>query len=152
MRCLVLCLDPGGASTILGEDEGMMRFCLGLAVKIPDVCGTADCGLGVIDLAKQQAFPIKHLRNATTTSVSWGEDLVLDLILWKTKSTHRLSIMLNPQENRLHQQLKSLPPPSATSQSGQHTSPAQDTHHASMTSRFDHLSGEPVGMVFPFDG
>ncbi|KAG9067428.1 hypothetical protein KI688_012211 [Linnemannia hyalina] len=64
-------------------------------------------GLGAIDPAKQQqTFLIKHLRNATTTSVSWGKDIVLDLILWKTKSTHRLSFMLNPQENQLHQQLK----------------------------------------------
>lgn len=42
-------------------------------------------------------------------TVSWGKDIALDLIRWKTKSTHRLSIMLNPQENRLHQQLKYFP-------------------------------------------
>ncbi|KAH7034454.1 hypothetical protein BKA57DRAFT_540438 [Linnemannia elongata] len=69
-----------------------------------------DGGLGVIDPAKQQqAFLIKHLRNATSTPPSWGKDIVLDVIRWKTKSTHRLSFMLNPQENRLLQQLKHFP-------------------------------------------
>jgi hypothetical protein len=56
-------------------------------------------GLGVIDPFKQQqTFNIKHLCNATGTTASWRKDIVLDLLRWKTKSTHRLAFMLNPQE------------------------------------------------------
>jgi hypothetical protein len=67
-------------------------------------------GLGIIDPNIQQhAFFLKHLRNAASSSISWGKDIVLDLIMWKTKSSNRLAIMLAPQDGQYKMQLAGFP-------------------------------------------
>jgi hypothetical protein len=67
-------------------------------------------GLGVINPAiQQQAFLLKHLRNAISPNISWGKDIALDLISWKTKATHRLAFLLDPQDGRNFNLLKGYP-------------------------------------------
>lgn len=67
-------------------------------------------GLGVINPAtQQQVFLLKHLRNATSSNVSWGKDIILDLIFWKTKATHRLAFLLDPQDGRDYNLLRGYP-------------------------------------------
>lgn len=67
-------------------------------------------GLGVIDPGIQhQVFLLKHLRNAASSSTSWGKDVVLDLILWKTKASHRLAFLLAPQDGQYRSRLAGFP-------------------------------------------
>jgi len=67
-------------------------------------------GLGVIDPATQgQVFQLKHIRNALATNVSWGKDIILDIIQWRTKTSHRLAFLLAPVEGHYRSLLAGFP-------------------------------------------
>lgn len=67
-------------------------------------------GLGVIDPAIQgQVFQLKHIRNALATNISWGKDIILDIIRWKTKTSHRLAFLLAPVEGQYRSLLAGFP-------------------------------------------
>ncbi|KAH7032007.1 hypothetical protein BKA57DRAFT_523244 [Linnemannia elongata] len=67
-------------------------------------------GLGVVDPATQgQVFQLKHIRNALATNVSWGKDIILDIIQWKTKTSHLLAFLLAPVEGQYRSLLAGFP-------------------------------------------
>ncbi|KAK3839494.1 MAG: hypothetical protein JOS17DRAFT_812882 [Linnemannia elongata] len=67
-------------------------------------------GLGVIDPATQcQVFQLKHIRNALATNVSWGKDIILDIIQWRTKASHRLTFLLAPVDGHYRSLLAGFP-------------------------------------------
>ncbi|KAG0195519.1 hypothetical protein BGX33_003114, partial [Mortierella sp. NVP41] len=67
-------------------------------------------GLSIIDPGVQyQVFQLKHLRNAASTTVSWGKDIVLDLIQWRVASTHRLAFLLAPRDGLYRWKLTGFP-------------------------------------------
>ncbi|OAQ23033.1 hypothetical protein K457DRAFT_36828 [Linnemannia elongata AG-77] len=67
-------------------------------------------GLGVIDPAVQfQAFQLKHLRNAVSSTVSWGKDIALDIIQWRTRSMHRLAFVVAPGDIPYRSMLAGFP-------------------------------------------
>ena len=67
-------------------------------------------GLGVIHPAIQgQVFQLKHIRNALATNISWGKDIILDIIRWKTKTSHRLAFLLAPVEGQYRSLLAEFP-------------------------------------------
>ncbi len=67
-------------------------------------------GLGVIDPETQaRAFQLKQLNNMAADRVSWGKEIVLDIIQWKTKSEHRLAPLLTPKECDLNKWMSGYP-------------------------------------------
>ncbi|KAF8935553.1 hypothetical protein BGZ47_009894 [Haplosporangium gracile] len=43
-----------------------------------------------------QVFQLKHLRNAASSTMSWGKDIALDIFQWRTRSTHLLVFVVAP--------------------------------------------------------
>lgn len=67
-------------------------------------------GLGVIDpLTQVQAFQLKQLTNMVSDQVSWGKEIVLDIMQWKTKSLYRLAPLLAPKECDLSKRMAGYP-------------------------------------------
>lgn len=62
--------------------------------------------LGVIDPGTRcQSFQLKQIRNILATNISWGKDIILNIILWITKTSHRLALLLTPLNRQCRSQL-----------------------------------------------
>ncbi|KAG0356203.1 hypothetical protein BGX24_006464, partial [Mortierella sp. AD032] len=87
------------------------------------------------------------MRNPASGSICWGKDEVLDLILWKTKASHRLAILIAPQDGQYSARRDSISP-----ETGRISVPApisQEQHYTSRIARLVHLIGPSSRLVVP---
>ncbi|KAG0058707.1 hypothetical protein BGZ90_004810 [Linnemannia elongata] len=62
--------------------------------------------LGVIDpVTRCQSFQLKQIRNILATNISWGKDIILNIIQLITKTSHRLALLLTPLNGQYRSQL-----------------------------------------------
>lgn len=52
---------------------------------------------------------VMHIRNALANNVSWGKDIILDIIQWRTKTSHRLAFLLAPLDGQYISLLAGFP-------------------------------------------
>jgi hypothetical protein len=66
-------------------------------------------GLGVIDPADQaHAFQTRHLLNIASGNPSWGRQVLIDLMQWKSHTQHRLAIVIAPSDCEARKKLSGM--------------------------------------------